>query len=826
MTALLSANTASDSFLYSFTPAAVGRGGQLTGSRRLRAYSVPGEPILPIPEGGEGHSDLQGIALSTSLSVPAMPVGRAAALGMSRCGSADRSQQQQHHHGTSSSLSSAAALSVNNLAGGGAAAAMPVIGGGGGTSSERILPPMRHSISGNPGIGLPKLDLPFLAFGGGGGTGGGGGGVPLERPVLGLSSSGRRSLSGTLCEVQSVSAPASFLDLPSPPPPTAAGPFEGSAPPSPPRSGAPAVLAPLRVSGVFAASGAGGCAAAAAPSFSSGPAAVGESSGGGWCGGGGGGGLLSSSSSRRHTSSAGLSEGGSFPPQPPPQGSLLPCTSEGAVASPLTPGLPYGSPYGPPRRSHSLTGSGGGSRLLADSDGGSAGGKRISDAREGPSEGANRACGSSDGGGGGGSGDATVNSSAAKALNDITADLQRSTGALLALRAPAFRSRSSPPPSAGAAKAAASAEASVAAGPPAAATVPPLSRTTLTALKESAPELQWALRVSVRRFFHMLRQELSSAVPAGRQQLGSTIHEAWATLDAYYESTAELVEALVENALDVTAAQAPPPPPPRTSANPDRQQRQVDAAGNGVIIETERAAEKLRAANEELRKQLEECRARLAESETRLTAAAARGAQPGGGGGAAAAPRPPPATTVTPPLESCYGTSPRRGKHAVVQPSRDGVAPTASDGTDGATGRTPGGGRGAAAVASPAPASPAAAATASRPPPATNACERPLRRFERSAVLARGATCDVMVIEEDDSDGDDDADTAEGSVDARRHMLTYHSASFAEWVRGARRRLPEVPERFLLEMAKIKKTPTCPTSWFGIVCSPDSVKLV
>lgn len=66
----------------------------------------------------------------------------------------------------------------------------------------------------------------------------------------------------------------------------------------------------------------------------------------------------------------------------------------------------------------------------------------------------------------------------------------------------------------------------------------------------------------------------------------------------------------------------------------------------------------------------------------------------------------------------------------------------------------------------------------------------PPRRFDRT-VLERWPSYSEIMIEADDSEEDDmlsDADADDGSIDARRRMLTYNSASFAEWVRGVRRR--------------------------------------
>ncbi|GLC33766.1 hypothetical protein PLESTM_000108900 [Pleodorina starrii] len=590
MTAQLSGGVVADSLLYSFTPAAVVRGGSpmaspaaapppLSSARRHRAQSVPGEPThrgvelddlhMELHVGGSSRasatanlpssSTTHNMASLTSGSVAMAP--KPPAIGFSRCGSADR---HQHHHGPSSSLASLASLaSLTTFAaaggggGPGGSGPMPLISGG-----ERGLPPMRHSISGNSGIGLPKLDLPAIVFGGGGGG-------PSDVP-----GSGRRSLSGGFCDT---AAAAAFLDMPLSP---AAAVFDGSAPPSPSRSSAPAVLAPLRVSGAFASAcgGGGGGAEAAA-------------GGGGWCGSGGG--SFTAVGSRRYTPSAGVptAEMGGLPFSPGP---LLPCASESAVTTPLTPNVPaVSNPVAPPRRSHSLSSRspastqrmlGDGGAAADDAAGGLGGSAAVAISPDAPSV--------ADRERGGGS-----SNTAAKAMYDINNDLQRAAGALLALHAPMCRPRSPPTPAAAAA-AITLAGASAAPSPPPPSPPPPsvLTASQLAALKESAPELQWELRVAVRRIFQVLRQELSAA-PGGRQ-LGSAVHECWATLDAYLECTTELTCLLVEGALEAREVREPPPTssavaaPASTSTSGQRQP--VGGDGGDCVQEAQREAERLR----------------------------------------------------------------------------------------------------------------------------------------------------------------------------------------------------------------------------------------
>ncbi|GIL89080.1 hypothetical protein Vretimale_16196 [Volvox reticuliferus] len=678
-------------------------------------------------------------------------------IGVSRCGSADRHQQP---HG-SGALASIGGLS--SLGGGSGAAAMPVIAGG--SVGERTLPPMRHSISGNPGIGLPKLDLPSLTLGCSSGS--------LDPPVLGLPSPVRLSPSGSFSDGASMSAP--FLDLPNP---MAA--FDGSAPPPSPRNGVPAVLAPLRVSGALAAAGGGAIVPGASSSLSAiGSAAVAENAASGWCGtASASNGLLASCGSRRHTSPAGLSDSsGSFPTS---SGLSMPCASEGGVASPLTPNQPPSNLCAPPRRSHSLTTkkAAGNSRQTVEGSGsGSEGGvDRGLDAGAPPAADKERSFG------GVAAGSAT-SSSTAKAMFGTTNDLQRAADALLALNAAAVRKNS---PSLAAAAATMPAKAGMSAP------APPmqLTRAQLMVVKDSAPGLHWELRTALRRVFQMLRQELSTA-PDGRQ-LSDTVQECWTTLDAYFDGASELIGVLVDGALATTAVQPPSPLPPTSLPSP--RQRHLATCGDsssngdgsvsvGAISSEDQEANRFRVMNEDLRRQLEEVKARLAKAEARATEAEAAGGVRSNAvrsGGGVAAPRPPAvtATAVPPPLERCYGTSPRRGKHALVQSNREDFAASSGSASGGAGKGGPGSASAATSDAvSTAAASPSSAIRSSESPPQ--------RRFDRLAALARGATYDEMVIEDD---SDSDSSVNEDSIDGRRRMLTYHSASFAEWVRGVRRR--------------------------------------
>ncbi|GIL68428.1 hypothetical protein Vafri_21705 [Volvox africanus] len=815
MTAQLTACNAVDSLLYSFTPP-VGRGGGggsvpssspvpsqlLNSSRRHRAHSVPGETMHRGEESDEVYLELQGgvprgpstgpsstglspnasataslssnlgnAGGSSNLGVLSMPTRPP--IGMSRCGSADRHQQPQ---GPSALASIGSPSSVVSLNGGSGAGAMPVITCGG----VGTLPPMRHSISGNPGIGLPKRDLPSLTLSGSGGS--------QDAPVLGLPSPVRLSLTGGLSDGASMSTP--FPDLPS----TIAA-FDGSAPPSsPPRNGVPAVLAPLRVSGALAAASSGAIVPGSSSSLNAiGSGAVAENAGGGWCGTAtGSSGLLASCGSRRHTSPAGLSDSsGTFPTS---SGLSTPGASEGGVASPLTPNQPPSNLCAPPRRSHSLTASkpAVSSRQTADgggsgSDGGVDRGDR--DAAAPPTEDKERTFGGVAAG-------SEKNSSTEKAMFGITNDLQRAADALLALNAAAVRKHSPSPAAATTTTTTTTTKTPVKAG--AAAMVPPaqLTRAQLLVVKDSAPGLHWDLRVALRRVFQMLRQELSRG-PEGRQ-FSSTAQECWSTLDNYFEGASELIGVLVDGALATASVQPPSQLPPTSLPSP--RQRQLltcgdnTSGGDGAIavdaIRSEsQEAGRFQATNEDLRRQLEEVKARLAKAEARATEAEAATAASGGvrpsavrsGGGGVAAPRPPAgtATAAAPPLERCYGTSPRRGKHALVQSNREDFVASS-----GSAGGGPGsGGAGSASAAT----SDAVSAAATSPSTATRNSESPpQRRFDRLAVLARGASYDELVIEEDDSDND--SSSSDDNMDARRRMLTYHSASFAEWVRGVRRK--------------------------------------
>ncbi|GLI59693.1 hypothetical protein VaNZ11_001638 [Volvox africanus] len=819
MTAQLTACNAADSLLYSFTPP-VGRGGGsgsvpssspvpsqlLNSSRRHRAQSVPGDTMHRGEESDEVYLELQGgvsrgpgtgpsstgfnpsagVSASFSnnlsnvqISSPSSSLGNAGGssnlgvlsmpsrppIGMSRCGSADRHQQPQ---GPSALASIGSLSSVSGLNSSSGAGAMPVITCGG----VGTLPPMRHSISGNPGIGLPKRDLPSLTLGCSGGS--------LDPPVLGLPSPVRLSVSGGLSDGASASMP--FPDLP----PTMAA-FDGSAPPSSPRNGVPAVLAPLRVSGALAVSSGAAIVPGSSSSLSAiGSGAVAENAAGGWCGTAtGSSGLLASCGSRRHTSPAGLCDSsGTFPTS---SGLSTPGAAEGGVASPLTPNQPPINLCAPPRRSHSLTANKPAFSNRQTADGGGSGSDGGAD--QGDRDAAAPPVGDKERAFGGVAAGSETNSSTAKGMSGITNDLQRAADALLALHAGAVRKHSSSP--------SATATTMMPVKAAAAPTVPPaqLTRAQLMVVKDSAPGLHWDLRVALRRVFQMLRQELSAG-PEGRQ-LSSTAQECWATLDNYFEGASELIGVLVDGAL-ATAAVQPPSLLPPTSLPSPRQRQVLTCADNasggdgsaavGAISSEGQEAGRFRATHEDLRRQLEEVKARLAKAEARATAAEAATAASGGvrpnavrSGNGVAAPRPPAgtATAVAPPLERCYGTSPRRGKHALVQSNREDVAASSSS----AGGGSGSGGAGSASAAT----SDAVSAAATTPSSVTrNSESSPQRRFDRLAVLARGASYDELVIEEDDSDSDSSA--TDDSMDTRRRMLTYHSASFAEWVRGVRRK--------------------------------------
>ncbi|GIL68430.1 hypothetical protein Vafri_21705 [Volvox africanus] len=498
-------------------------------------------------------SNLGNAGGSSNLGVLSMPTRPP--IGMSRCGSADRHQQPQ---GPSALASIGSPSSVVSLNGGSGAGAMPVITCGG----VGTLPPMRHSISGNPGIGLPKRDLPSLTLSGSGGS--------QDAPVLGLPSPVRLSLTGGLSDGASMSTP--FPDLPS----TIAA-FDGSAPPSsPPRNGVPAVLAPLRVSGALAAASSGAIVPGSSSSLNAiGSGAVAENAGGGWCGTAtGSSGLLASCGSRRHTSPAGLSDSsGTFPTS---SGLSTPGASEGGVASPLTPNQPPSNLCAPPRRSHSLTASkpAVSSRQTADgggsgSDGGVDRGDR--DAAAPPTEDKERTFGGVAAG-------SEKNSSTEKAMFGITNDLQRAADALLALNAAAVRKHSPSPAAATTTTTTTTTKTPVKAG--AAAMVPPaqLTRAQLLVVKDSAPGLHWDLRVALRRVFQMLRQELSRG-PEGRQ-FSSTAQECWSTLDNYFEGASELIGVLVDGALATASVQPPSQLPPTSLPSP--RQRQLLTCGDNT----------------------------------------------------------------------------------------------------------------------------------------------------------------------------------------------------------------------------------------------------
>ncbi|KXZ44978.1 hypothetical protein GPECTOR_60g756 [Gonium pectorale] len=275
--------------------------------------------------------------------------------------------------------------------------------------------------------------------------------------------------------------------------------------------------------------------------------------------------------------------------------------------------------------------------------------------------------------------------SASELLAGVNDDLQRAAGALLALHAPACRPRSAapnaPPP------------------PP-----PPVTAAQLTALRSSAPELHSELRVAVRRAFQVMRQAVaggggSAAAPtlSGRQ-LGSSVHECWATLDAFLEGTAELTMSLVEGALAARGSGGGASPSglgrsksrggTRDGAAPEAEvevvEEEADGAegsgpgpvsgarrggaggtgGNSKMFKLHDAVqelEELKILNDDLQRQLEESRARVAALEAR----AAEGDR-GGGGGAAVSPRPP-QPHATPPPDGAYGSSPRVAEpHAFV----------------------------------------------------------------------------------------------------------------------------------------------------------------